>query len=560
MTWILEPEAETEISSQETGQWLLDEEPEKKESESGVLSNVKEIVPQAATGFGIGALGTYGDILNLFGLQAKKPLPGEQAKRSREFNVLEKIEKGQVPSYGELLELSDEDGYSRLASSADVEQLGKELGLISEPKTPSGRYARRIGSLAGSQAVTFGTGLKAPIAAGVAGQTLEEAGAPKWAQAAAEIVAFLKASPKTTVPITSESPQVKNVINNLRKAGFSEEDITLAKNALEDRKILKSFAKLTGKAEESISNAVKNSEDLFAQQIKKGLPGYAKGGISYLENQAENVYKTMERAAEAVKIKDPSPLKSSLEKSIAYLEKRAVGADQKKTIDYLKDALSKVDKADSAAFFTDLYRGLNKEGKWLAPSQKEHVLRETKDAIMQTFSKDSPQAAKFGKYFEKTNEAWKKWINVQDAMETLDKAKTLDGLDWKKVGKILKDPEKFSTIEKGIGSQQAKNLKSISEGVDSFKLLEKQLSKSKNPEVLKSLKFIEGVRGFLSGDFSVLTFLIGKDLASSFATKILTNKEYQNSLNKIISSVNEGLPFQAALIARNLERDLKKEK
>ena len=59
-----------------------------KPKEMGVGVYASDFGTQAAQGFGIGALGTYGDILDLFGLQAKETLPGEKAKYNREFDVL----------------------------------------------------------------------------------------------------------------------------------------------------------------------------------------------------------------------------------------------------------------------------------------------------------------------------------------------------------------------------------------------------------------------------------------------------------------------------------------
>ena len=57
-----------------------------KESELG--DYVEDFGKQTTQGFGIGALGTYGDILDLFGLQSKETLPGEKEKYNREFDEM----------------------------------------------------------------------------------------------------------------------------------------------------------------------------------------------------------------------------------------------------------------------------------------------------------------------------------------------------------------------------------------------------------------------------------------------------------------------------------------
>ena len=69
--------------------------PKEKEMDFGDYAT--DFGKQTAQGFGIGALGTYGDILDLFGIQSKETLPGEKEKYNREFNVLEKMEQGEKP-------------------------------------------------------------------------------------------------------------------------------------------------------------------------------------------------------------------------------------------------------------------------------------------------------------------------------------------------------------------------------------------------------------------------------------------------------------------------------
>src|SRR5579862_4468690 len=47
----------------------------KRKEEMGAGDYAADISKQGAQGLGIGALGTYGDILDLFGLQSKETLP-----------------------------------------------------------------------------------------------------------------------------------------------------------------------------------------------------------------------------------------------------------------------------------------------------------------------------------------------------------------------------------------------------------------------------------------------------------------------------------------------------
>ena len=517
----------------------------------------KDFGKQAAQGLGIGALGTYGDILDLLGIQAKQALPAQQAKSNREFNTLDKIEKGSIPSVGELVDLSGDDdilpSFSRLSSSQDIKELGKDLNLVSEPKTAAGRYGRRIGQIGGGGASLGTAGIISPIVAGAAGQTLEELGAPPWAQAAAEIIATLKLSPKSTQQISSKSADIENVIKDLRKAGYSEKDITLAKNALEERKLLKKYATLTPEAENSINQGLKNSEELLKQQIKKGLPTYAEGGIPALEREASNIYQSMEELASNVPVTNKQPVKASIENAISYLEKYPLLDEQKKFIEFLKDGLTKLDKADTAEFFTGFYRNLGKAGNWGDPKQKEHLLGLVKQGIKNTFQESGKEAAEFGRVFEKTNETWIKWLQSRDLMQALEKAQSVDGTNFKKLSSILNDPKNNELSKKILTPEVTKNIKTISEGSQAIESLLKQIPK--NNKDIQSLKYLEGIRAVLTGDYRPLASLIGMEAAKRWATTLLFDPDKQNRMMKLIVAAKNNAPQQAGILAQELIKD-----
>ncbi len=534
-----------------------------KQKEMGFGDYYNDFTNQGVQGVGIGGLGTYGDILDLLGIQNHEMLPGEKEKYGRESDILKSMQEGKRPSASELAELSGDDEISprasRLASSQDVEKVGKELGLVTEPKSAAGRYGRRIGKLAGGGIALSGgkaleTGmLGIPIAAGVAGQTAEEMGLPPWAQAVFEIIASLKAAPKSTAPITGKTKEVESTIKDLRKAGYSEQDITLAKAALEEHKILKKYASLTPKAENAIQQGIKNSEELFKGQIKNGLPGYAEGGLPYLEKQASNVYQSMEELASSVPIKNTGPVKKSIQSAIDYLEKYPLLDEQKKFIEFLKDGLTKVDKADTAEFFTGFYRNLGKAGNWGDPKQKEHLLGLVKEGIKQTFAESGPEAAKFGKYFDKTNESWKQWINTRDLMETIEKAQNVDGMNFKKLSSMLNDPKNHELAIKVLGQEQVNNIKTISEGAQAIESLLKQIPAA--DKTSKAIKALETIRAFVTGSWKTLGVLMGVSAAKSLSTKLLLDPKKQNLMKKLIIAAKNNSPQQAAILAQELVQE-----
>lgn len=537
-----------------------DKETPQKPKEFEAIDYAKDVAKQGVQGIGIGALSTYGDLFQMLGLQTDETLPGEKNKYKRESDILGEIQGGKVPSIGELMELSDDDvlpRYSRLPTTQDTERFGKERGIVTEAETAAGRFAKRAGKIGTGMALTGPTNLKTPLLAGAAGQAVEEAGGPPWMQAFAEIATSLKTLPTSSKNITSKTPEIEQTIQNLRKAGYSEKDITLAKSALEERKLLKKYASLTPEAENSINQGLKNSESLLQEQIKKGLPGYAEGGLPYLEKQASNVYSSMEDLASTIPVKNTEPVKKAIQNSIDYLEKYPLLKEQKEFIEFLKDGLKKSDNANTAEFFTGFYRNLNKAGQWGNPKQKEHLLGIVKKGIKETFDQSGPEAKKFGEYFDKTNTAWKKWLDARDLMGTIEKAQKVEGVDFKKLTSILNDPENADLARKVLGPEQLKNIDSINKGAVAIDSLLKQIPKS--DKSIQSLKYLEGIRSLMTGDYKPLAAIIGMESAKRMATNLLIDPSKQNRMIKIINAAKNKSPQQAMILSKELiENELSK--
>jgi len=512
-------------------------------------SSIKEAAEFGTKGFTKGAIGTYGDLLDLFGLQLK---PGQQTPGQEAYQRLEREAPEKVAPF--LLESDEPVRGMRFPTSQEVGSALESIGLKKKPETATGRYAQRIGQFAGGALATGGDLLKQPLAAGLAGQTLEELGAPEWMQVVGEFIALHKTSPKSKLPVQSSEKEVESFLKQMRKTGYSEQDITLAKNALEERGFIQKAAKLTSEAENKISKAINTSNELYKEQLSKGLPGYAKGGMEYLDQVASDLYQTMNKTAETIPIKNTLAIKKSLQSSIDYLEKHPLTDEQKRLVKFLEEGLNKIDNVQSADFLTEYYRTLNREGKWLNPKQKEHVFRETKDAIKQTFKDQGPEGKKFAEYFEKTNESWKKWLNTKDALELLQKGEKLTGLDSKYILKTLDNPKNYAKISEAIGKKQADNLKTIAKSIESFKGLEKKLSKSKDQSILQGIKIIEGVKALFKGDTTKLASIATYDIAQNMATKLMTDEKYQNLMKKILLKAKTA-PQKAALLANELIED-----
>jgi len=219
----------------------------------------------------------------------------------------------------------------------------------------------------------------------------------------------------------------------------------------------------------------------------------------------------------------------------------------------MKDGLTKLDNADTAEFFTGFYRNLGRAGNWGDPKQKEHLLGMVKQGIKDTFAQSGPEGAKFGKYFDKTNEAWKHWINTKDLMETIEKSQNVDGMNFKKLTSILNDPKNHELAKKVLGQEQLNNIKTINKGAGAIESLLKQIPAA--DKTSKAIKTLEGLRALMTGDFRTLGLIIGLGAAKSLSTKLLIDPKKQNIMKKLITAAKNNSRDQAVILAQELVKE-----
>ncbi len=258
----------------------------------------------------------------------------------------------------------------------------------------------------------------------------------------------------------------------------------------------------------------------------------------------------MEDLASTIPIKNTEPVKKAIQQSIDYLEKYPLLKEQKEFIEFLKDGLAKSSNANTAEFFTGFYRNLGKAGQWGNPKQKEHILGIVQKGIKETFNQSGKEAEKFGKYFEKTNGAWKQWINTKDLMTTIEKAQTSEGINFKKLSSILNNSENHELAKKVLGPEALKNIEYINKGAQAIEsMLQKIPSSNKD---IQSLKLLGALGSLLSGSYKPLAALISLETTKKLATNILIDPKKQNIMKKIVDAAKNNSPQQAAILAQEL--------
>lgn len=524
-------------------------ESKKEESEQRTL---KEVPKQFVKGVGSGFLGTYGDVLDFLGVQSKEVLPGEQTQYQMEARA--------TPEQLAYLTDSDEPlpRYSRLPSSEQVSQFTEELGGPGKPNTVEGKYAERAGRLLGGGLSTGSTALKAPLLAAGVGQALEEAGAPPWAQAAGEIITFAKTA-KSKRALTAKSPEIQNKINDLRKHGFSEQDLTLAKNSLEDRGFWKKISKHTEGAENKFKSVYETSEKKINDIMNKGFPGLEKG-LSNVRKDSSELYSALDDVSKNVVIKNPESFTNEAQKSISQLKKSLANTPQEKqVINLLEEAIQASVEERTADHYINFYQGMNQIGNWSSPKQREYVFKTVKDSIKKTFNDQGPEGKKLADLFEKSNESWKKFRQAEDVTNILEKASTEEGMNFSKLSKLLENPNNFDTISEAIGKESANNMKLISNVSKSIADLEKTMKGGVVKEALGAGKLWTLAKSLVTLDFTGLKGILGAEIGGRLATNLLTKPEYQNIHLKMLNSVKDKKYDKLRILSSTMQNKIEKD-
>lgn len=520
---------------------------------SKFTQQLKNALTQYASGAVTGLGGSYGDVLDLLGLQSQKNMTEAEEARYRREHAYSPEQLAAVGTEDDIL-----PSYSRLPSSEQVQTWQREAG-VPAPTGLTGKAAQRIGQLTGAGAAFGQLGLKGPFAAGAVGQTLEEAGAPKWVQAVGEIAAFIKTAPKG-MPVASRNKEINRRLGELRKTGaFDEKDITLAKNALEERGWLKKSSRFGAESEKAFEGFVKNAEQGIKEAYEKGLPGLKEGGIEKLERVTNDLMNEVQNSARNLKITNSEPLRSSIEKARKSLSRTiASPEEEKKVLTFFDDALEFLSKNPQfeGDYAVEFYRKINKSlGNWIDPSRKEVILADVKDGIKEMFKAQGTEGKVFNKYFESGNKAYMKWLKAEKAVEYLDSVMLPEGgINFKKLNNIINDPKKLATLEQGVGKEAAQSVRRIAETAVDVEKLQKIMRGGLVKDALKGGKLFSLATAITTGNMGPLKTYVGAEVLASLSEKLLTDPSWQNLRAKLMKAIKSQSPQSIAAAARSIEK------
>lgn len=374
-------------------------EKEKQDNQFGWLDTAKDIGEQVLSKGIAGFGGAYGNILDTFGIQTKpgETLPGKEAINKVQFDILDKMNRGEAPSFGELMLLSDDDdiapNYNRLPNSNQIKEEIKDLTGIGEGKTPEGRIAGQGAQFLG-EGIPLGGGGKALAVlggGGLAGQGIREAGGPEGLATAVEIgIPLLHGVVSSTLAPTSKAS--KEIADAGRKIGLTEKQITPL---------------IQGE----------NKSSVISKVARKGTK--TKNLFGSIKETLGDSYNTIKGSPQA-KVKLPNAEQISLRKEFGNIRNElsktlAPSPDKESALNYIEKSLDTLRNANvTPEYLVNFWQDINKSVKWNSINGGKKALTQLKEPISNALKKVSPQLAED---FELTNKLYSKYAQISKKLK-----------------------------------------------------------------------------------------------------------------------------------------------
>ena len=487
-----------------------------------ILSDVgKQFSKEALIGLG----GTWGDLAEIAGIR-KQPFKS--------------VRTGEKPKI--------EHGIT-LPSSEDWRSLNDWAGGPGEAETEQGEYAGNIGKLFGG-GLSFGVANPLPaILGGTAGQGVKQAGGGPLLQAAAEIAASLitgkpsSSSKSGSQKLNSVNPEVQQKINKLRELGYTDEQITLAINHASRGKKFGVKATKGEKTEEAFQEFAEHSDEMIEKILESGVPGIGEGPKKVHELASE-AYGQLAEQAKNVPVTKFDKFFDTMHSTVEEIrETLGHNTDAKQFIIEMSENFLDIVNNPTAAKMMNFYRQLNASGKWVSRQQKDRLLTKVKNSIKEAFIDEGPQGKKLAQEFEKVNSGVQKAYAAEKVYNILNKSRTADGWNYKKLDKIFDNPENVKLLNETLGTARTKNIQTIARVGKEVKDFD------------KSWKAVSALTGTIpsgsaqiayylySGNWVALAATKGFEVAArKLAEKSLTDPRFQQLLIRGLHAIKQQAP------------------
>ncbi len=516
----------------------------------------KDVAKQAGKELLIGVGGTYGDLFSLIGkatgLENKGEAEGYEAKTDIESDILGKLQKpGYIPSIGELQTLSDEDilpTATRLPTSEDLRNANELIGGPGEAETLPGKVAGRSGRIYGAGLATGQINPIPALIAGTAGQATEELGGGPLLQAGAEIVSLLLTQGRGQ-PLSSINTEVRQNIENLRRLGYTDEQITLAINSAYRNSKVAKIASKGRKTEEAFEDFTTRSDQMVSDILTSEIPGIERG-TQHVHQLASDAYGHVANNASNIQIKNADPFFDSLHSVYKRLTNTlGDNPEARPFLEKLYSALGDAVNNPTAERFIEFYKELNGMGKWLGRNQRDTLLTQVKNGIKDTFRREGPEGRRLANDFEQVNEGIRRAYLAEDVHDLLQKVTTVDGINYTQMRKLFDKPDNVHLFEEVLGATQARNLELIANTGKNVKDFDKAWKAANAYRIGTPADIARAAaipHAILTGDMAGLALALGTKAGSivvrKIAEKSLTDPKFQNLIIKGLHAVQKSSP------------------
>lgn len=400
------------------------------------------------------------------------------------------------------------------------------------------------------------------FAMGATGKALEKAGAPKWLQMAGEIgISLFKPGAKKTY--TEKSPEIQAAQKLMKEQGLAENEITLATNALKEKKNLENAAKMYKSTEKLVESTKENLEKGVKDIISESFPGFKKG-IQEVEQRAERLFDPINEEAKNLIILKPEKFTKKVDSIMDDVKNTLANSpDELSFIKMLETAKDNAVSGRSAETYVNFYQTLNRIGKWVDPSKKERYMREAKDSIKQTFRDNGPFGQKLANDFEKANAGWVKYHQADKVNNILEKSYINERLDFSNLNKSLSKENNYTVFKEALGNEAASNLKLMSKIGEQVERSSKSIKGGSVKQWLTLGKAFGLANSFMTLNPKTIAaagFAAGSIEAGRFlATQLLTNPRYQHLWLRMADKLKSGSINQAVTLSRELEKMAEKD-
>ena len=513
---------------------FVDESSQTGEEEFGVFadaeetsqgpSRIKDVAKQVPVSAAKGGLGAWGNLAEFLGIQSKNqgPTPGQQARYKMQSDILEKMNRGEKLSAGEILMLSDDDiapEASRLPTTDDVSEMFEMLGINPEAETEIGRIVGK-GVEGGAGAAAFGAG--GPLAGlaalgGSAGETIRELGGPEWAATTTDLGislgSGLKNLGKAAKGLAKKPQKTESGITKLKGVGKD-----LKKTVpVSEKKFAKASDVIKGDFKKEVERLT--DKNLPFSRISKNDPR------TY--SRFDNAFKAVRNEAKKIPGKKfgGEELFGTIDESIK--KARKIPYKSGETKGYLQE-MNKFRKELagnplSASQWEQQYREINKGIRNLSSTVdvkgdkagKLKALNELRDLTEKSIASNFKDNKEFVQGFKSLNKAYSDLKNFENVNKLFDPALDSKYFSPSRIVKKIDSPKGQKVLTKALGKEGYQEVQKLATDLndvdDLFKMLNvkqgnwKGLAKKLGTHIPVSLLAMVFPKGAIPAEIALLT-------------------------------------------------------